>query len=78
LSDRRGNFDSKQIRGWMSFSSFISCKKYNMNVLTALYKELGERGNENKNVKYQTKISADLQKRLADGRASIYHIDIVS
>lgn len=49
-----------------------------MNVLTALYKELGERGNENKNVKYQTKISADLQKRLADGRASIYHIDIVS
>jgi len=47
-------------------------------VLTALYKELGERGNEIKNVKYQTKKSAELKKRLADGRASIYHNEIVS
>jgi len=47
-------------------------------VLAALYKELGERGNEMENAEYQTKKSEDLQRRLADAHASIYHIEIVS
>lgn len=48
-----------------------------LTVLTALYKELGERGNEMDNADYQTKKSEDLHKRLADAQASIYHIEII-
>ena len=44
----------------------------------ALYKELGERGNEMENAEYQTRKLEDVQKRLADAHASIYHIEIVS
>lgn len=47
-------------------------------VLAALYKELGEKGSQMENDEYKTKISKDLQKKLTNAQASIYHIEIVS
>lgn len=46
-------------------------------ILSGLYQELGERGNEMENSEYQTKRTEELQKRLADAHASIHHIEIV-
>ncbi|GMH12637.1 hypothetical protein Nepgr_014478 [Nepenthes gracilis] len=48
-----------------------------LTVLTALYQELGERGNEMENSDYQRKKEDDLQKRLADAHSSIHHIELV-
>ncbi|XP_048139998.1 sister chromatid cohesion protein SCC4 isoform X2 [Rhodamnia argentea] len=48
-----------------------------LSVLTALYQELGERGNEMENAEYQRKKVDDLQKRLADAHSSIHHIEII-
>ncbi|MED6204421.1 cohesin-loading factor complex subunit scc4 [Stylosanthes scabra] len=49
-----------------------------LSILTALYKELGERGNEMENAEYQTKKIEELQKKLAEAHASILHIEIIS
>ncbi|QHO27689.1 hypothetical protein HN873_021998 [Arachis hypogaea] len=49
-----------------------------LSILTALYKELGERGNEMENAEYQTKKIEELQKRLADAHASILHLEIIA
>ncbi|KEH26290.1 TPR protein [Medicago truncatula] len=49
-----------------------------LSVLTDLYKELGEKENQMENAEYQTKKARDLEKRLADAQASIYHNEIVS
>ncbi|KAL5102201.1 hypothetical protein RYX36_006528 [Vicia faba] len=48
-----------------------------LSVLTALYKELGEKGSQMENDEYKTKISKDLQKKLAEAQASIYHIELI-
>lgn len=48
-----------------------------LSVLTALYQELGERGNEMENAEYQRKKVEDLQKRLADAHSSIHHIELI-
>ncbi|XP_042475190.1 sister chromatid cohesion protein SCC4 isoform X3 [Macadamia integrifolia] len=47
-----------------------------LSVLTALYQELGERGNEMANSEYERKKADDLQKRLADAQSSIHHIEL--
>ncbi|RWR86203.1 Cohesin loading factor [Cinnamomum micranthum f. kanehirae] len=48
-----------------------------LSVLTALYQELGERGNEMENSDYERKKADDLQKRLSDARSSIHHLEII-
>lgn len=45
--------------------------------LSALYQELGERGNEMENADYQRKKVDDLQRRLADAHASIHHLELI-
>jgi len=45
--------------------------------LTALYQQVGEKGNEMENVEYQIKKKADMQKRLDDACSSIHHIEII-
>ncbi|XAR60838.1 hypothetical protein NMG60_11034362 [Bertholletia excelsa] len=45
--------------------------------LTALYQQLGEKGNEMENLDYQNKKMVDLQKRLDDARSSIHHIELI-
>ncbi|KAK9998990.1 hypothetical protein SO802_018593 [Lithocarpus litseifolius] len=48
-----------------------------LSVLTALYQELGERGNEMENVEYQRKKEDEMQRRLADAHSSIHHIELI-
>ncbi|KAF9591894.1 hypothetical protein IFM89_009502 [Coptis chinensis] len=48
-----------------------------LSLFTALYKELGEKGNEIENSEYAKKKEEDLQKRLADARSSILHIELI-
>ncbi|XP_058075252.1 sister chromatid cohesion protein SCC4 isoform X2 [Magnolia sinica] len=48
-----------------------------LSVLTALYQELGERGNEMENLEYERKKADDLQKRLSDARSSIHHLELI-
>ncbi|XP_027940567.1 sister chromatid cohesion protein SCC4 [Vigna unguiculata] len=76
--------DTVQAREILRSSLTLAKKLYDiptqiwvLSVLTALYKELGERGNEMENVEYQAKKTEDLQRRLADAHASIYHIEII-
>ncbi|XP_004490740.1 sister chromatid cohesion protein SCC4 isoform X2 [Cicer arietinum] len=76
--------DTVQAREILKSSLTLAKKLYDiptqvwvLSVLTALYQELGETGNEMQNVEFQTKRSEDLQKRLADAQASIYHIEII-
>ncbi|XP_059659915.1 sister chromatid cohesion protein SCC4 [Cornus florida] len=45
--------------------------------LTALYHEVGEKGNEMENLEYQNKKADELQKKLADAHASIHHIELI-
>ncbi|XP_031255430.1 sister chromatid cohesion protein SCC4 [Pistacia vera] len=48
-----------------------------LSVLTALYQQLGEKGNEMENDEYRIKKLDDLQKRLADAYSSIHHIELI-
>ncbi|KAL9236853.1 hypothetical protein vseg_011475 [Gypsophila vaccaria] len=67
-------------------SSLTLAKKLNdiptqiwvLSVLTSLYKEMGERGNEMENAEYHKRKVDDLQKRLGDAYASIHHIDLIN
>ncbi|XP_057536923.1 sister chromatid cohesion protein SCC4 isoform X1 [Amaranthus tricolor] len=49
-----------------------------LSVLSALYQELGEVGNETENSDYQKKKIDDLQKRVADAYASIHHLELIN
>ncbi|XP_045829878.1 sister chromatid cohesion protein SCC4-like [Trifolium pratense] len=76
--------DTVQAREILRSSLTLAKKLYDvptqvwvLSVLTALYKELGEKGNVMENAEYQTKKSEDLQKRLADAQASVCHIEII-
>ncbi|KAG2391400.1 Sister chromatid cohesion protein [Vigna angularis] len=76
--------DTVQAREILRSSLTLAKKLYDiptqiwvLSVLTALYKELCERGNEMENMEYQAKKTEDLQRRLADAHASIYHIEII-
>ncbi|KAI9100114.1 hypothetical protein K1719_024332 [Acacia pycnantha] len=76
--------DTVQAREILRSSLTLAKKLYDiptqiwvLSVLTGLYQELGERGNEMENSEYQTKRTEELQKRLADAHASIHHIEIV-
>ncbi|KAG4955099.1 hypothetical protein AAZX31_14G192600 [Glycine max] len=76
--------DTVQAREILRSSLTLAKKLYDiptqiwvLSVLTALYKELGERGNEMENAEYQNKKLEDLQRRLANAHASIYHIEII-
>ncbi|KAK7300586.1 hypothetical protein RJT34_11433 [Clitoria ternatea] len=76
--------DTIQAREILKSSLTLAKKLYDiptqiwvLSVLTALYKELGERGNEMENAEYQTKKLEELKRRLADAHASIYHIEII-
>ncbi|XVF71011.1 hypothetical protein PTKIN_Ptkin11bG0207400 [Pterospermum kingtungense] len=46
-------------------------------VLTGLFQQLGEKGNEMENDDYRRKKFDELQKRLADARSSIHHIELI-
>ncbi|KAK8596596.1 hypothetical protein V6N13_001210 [Hibiscus sabdariffa] len=48
-----------------------------LSVLTGLFQQLGERGNEMENDEYRRKKIDDLQSKLADARSSIYHIELI-
>ncbi|XP_022730009.1 sister chromatid cohesion protein SCC4 isoform X2 [Durio zibethinus] len=48
-----------------------------LSVLTGLFQQLGERGNEMENDEYRRKKFDELQKRLADSRSSIHHIELI-
>ncbi|XWS71964.1 hypothetical protein CRYUN_Cryun03dG0183700 [Craigia yunnanensis] len=48
-----------------------------LSVLTGLFQQLGERGNEMENDDYRRKKFDDLQKRLADAHSSIHHIELI-
>ncbi|KAE9606065.1 hypothetical protein Lal_00025227 [Lupinus albus] len=76
--------DTVQAREILRSSLTLAKKLYDvptqiwvLSVLTALYKELGERGNEMENAEFQTKKLEDLNKRLGDAQASIYHIELI-
>ncbi|KAM7521957.1 hypothetical protein LguiA_011859 [Lonicera macranthoides] len=45
--------------------------------MTALYQQLGEKGNEMENSEYYNKKADDLQKRLASAHASIHHLELI-
>lgn len=44
---------------------------------TALYREIGERGNEMENSEYERKKEDDLQKRLSEAHSRIHHLELV-
>lgn len=76
--------DTGQAREILRSSLTLAKKLYDMptqiwilSVLTALYQELGEKGNEMENSEYRLKKVEDLQKRLADAHSSIHHIELV-
>ncbi|KAK7276148.1 hypothetical protein RIF29_17281 [Crotalaria pallida] len=76
--------DTVQAREILRSSLTLAKKLYDvptqiwvLSVLTALYKELGERGNEMENAEFQRKKLEDLNKRIADAHASIYHIELI-
>nr|AGG38121.1 maternal effect uncoordination 2-2 protein [Dimocarpus longan] len=48
-----------------------------LSVLTALYQQLGERGNEMENDEYRKKKLDELQKRLADAYTSMHHLELI-
>ncbi|WOL14418.1 hypothetical protein Cni_G23198 [Canna indica] len=48
-----------------------------LSVLTALYREIGERGNEMENAEYERKKEDDLQKRLSEAHSRIHHLDLI-
>ncbi|KAK2644662.1 hypothetical protein Ddye_019857 [Dipteronia dyeriana] len=48
-----------------------------LSVLTALYQQLGEKGNEMENDEYRKKKLDELEKRLADAYSSIHHIELI-
>ncbi|GAB2274700.1 hypothetical protein Dimus_009471 [Dionaea muscipula] len=49
-----------------------------LSVLTELYQELGEQGNEKENSDYQRKKVDDLQKRIVDAQSSIHHLELIN
>lgn len=76
--------DTVQAREILRSSLTLAKKLYDiptqiwvLSVLTGLYQELGEKGNEMENSEFQAKRTEELQKRLADAHASIHHIEIV-
>ncbi|KAF8397065.1 hypothetical protein HHK36_018703 [Tetracentron sinense] len=76
--------DTGQAREILRSSLTLAKKLYDiptqiwvLSVLTALYQELGEKGNEMENSEYQRKKEDDLQKRLADAHSSIHHIELI-
>ncbi|CAL9778278.1 unnamed protein product [Musa acuminata subsp. burmannicoides] len=48
-----------------------------LSVLTALYREIGERGNEMENSEYERKKEDDLQKRLSEAHSRIHHLELI-
>ncbi|KAI4307759.1 hypothetical protein L6164_030908 [Bauhinia variegata] len=76
--------DTAQAREILRSSLTLAKKLYDipthiwvLSVLTALYQELGERGNEMENIEYHRKKTEDLHKRLADAHTSIHHIELI-
>ncbi|XP_059429670.1 sister chromatid cohesion protein SCC4 [Corylus avellana] len=76
--------DTVQSRDILRSSLTLAKKLYDiptqiwvLSVLTALYRELDERGNEMENADYQRKKVDDLQRRLADSHSSIHHIELI-
>lgn len=77
--------DTVQAREILRSSLTLAKKLYDiptqiwaLSVLTALYQQLGERGNEMENDEYRRKKLDELQKRLADAYSSIHHIELIS
>ncbi|XP_008777742.2 sister chromatid cohesion protein SCC4 isoform X1 [Phoenix dactylifera] len=48
-----------------------------LSVLTALYREVGERGNEMENSEYERRKEDDLQKRLSEAHSCTHHLDLI-
>ncbi|KAM7257502.1 hypothetical protein ACFE04_013243 [Oxalis oulophora] len=47
-----------------------------LSLLSALYQQLGDKGNEMENDEYRSKKIDELQRKLADARSSIHHIEL--
>ncbi|XP_050942557.1 sister chromatid cohesion protein SCC4 isoform X1 [Cucumis melo] len=76
--------DTVQAREILRSSLTLAKKLYDiptqiwvLSVLTTLYQELGEKGNEMENAEYQCKKADDLQRRLVDAHSSIHHIELI-
>ncbi|GAV58591.1 TPR_2 domain-containing protein/Cohesin_load domain-containing protein [Cephalotus follicularis] len=76
--------DTVQAREILRSSLTLSKKLYDLptqiwvlSVLTALYQRLDEKENERENEEHQTKKIEDLQRRLADARSSLHHIELI-
>ncbi|KAJ4719268.1 MAU2 chromatid cohesion factor-like [Melia azedarach] len=77
--------DTVQAREILRSSLTLAKKLYDiptqiwvLSVLTALYQQLGERGNEMENDEYRRKKVDELQRRLADAYSSIHHIELIN
>lgn len=55
----------------------VQTQTWVLSVMTALYQELGEKGNEMENFEYHKKKSDELQRRLTNAHSSIHHIELV-
>ncbi|KAK3025840.1 hypothetical protein RJ639_041288 [Escallonia herrerae] len=76
--------DTAQAREILRSSLTLAKKLYDiptqtwvLSNLTALYQQLGEKGNEIENSEFYRKKVDDLQKRLSDAHSSIYHIELI-
>ncbi|XP_072979158.1 sister chromatid cohesion protein SCC4 [Typha angustifolia] len=48
-----------------------------LSILTALYREMGERGNEMENSEYERKKEDDLQRRLSEAHSRTHHFELI-
>ncbi|KAK3039861.1 hypothetical protein RJ639_028254, partial [Escallonia herrerae] len=76
--------DTAQAREILRSSLTLAKKLYDiptqiwvLSNLTALYQQLGEKGNEIENSEFYRRKVDDLQKRLSDAHSSIYHIELI-
>uniref|UniRef100_A0A7N0V5S2 Sister chromatid cohesion protein SCC4 n=1 Tax=Kalanchoe fedtschenkoi TaxID=63787 RepID=A0A7N0V5S2_KALFE len=76
--------DTRQAKEILKSSLTLAKKLYDiptqiwiLSVLAALFKDLGEKGSEMENSEFKKKKVEDLQKRLADVRSSVHHLELV-
>ncbi|KAG7537487.1 Chromatid cohesion factor MAU2 [Arabidopsis suecica] len=77
--------DTVQAREILRSSLTLAKKLYDiptqlwvLSIFTALYQQLGEKGNEMENEEFRKKKWDELQSRLAEARGSIHHIELVA
>ncbi|XP_010443042.1 PREDICTED: MAU2 chromatid cohesion factor homolog [Camelina sativa] len=77
--------DTVQAREILRSSLTLAKKLYDLptqlwivSIFTALYQQLGEKGNEMENEEFRQKRWVELQSRLAEARGSIHHIELIA